>query len=128
MISISGRKISQSEAISTMDSVLKTLEKRYEFLEHIQLRDTRFYEDNEMIHIAGDMNAVHSSDLGEAINDIVTTMYQVLGKNAGFFFIKELQKQLGEEYTEYIRDLGVDLGLLQLEAEVIQFRTLDNHR
>jgi len=121
MISISGRKITQGDAISTMDTVLKNLEKHYDFLKHVQINDTRFSEDGEMIHIESELNTTNTNELGEAINEIVTTMHHSLGKHAGFFFIKELQKRLGDDYISYIKDMGVDLSLLQLESEVIKF-------
>ncbi|MFH1101352.1 MAG: hypothetical protein V1726_04880 [Methanobacteriota archaeon] len=122
MISISGRKTTKGDAISTMDTMLKDLEERYSFLKHIQILDTRFSESAEIVHVLSEINDVEPDDLGDAIQEIVTRMTQSLGKNAGYYYIKELQKRLGDEYNSFIKEMGVDLGLMQLENETFKFR------
>jgi len=87
----------------------------------VQIHDTRFSEGRGVHHHETKAKNKKSNDSGEAINKIVTTMHHSLGKHAGFFFIKELQKRLGDDYISYIKDMGVDLSLLQLESEVIKF-------
>ena len=41
-----------------------------------------------------------------------------LGKDAGHFFIKELRRNIGDNFSTIIEDMGVDLGLMQLEIEI----------
>ena len=56
--------------------------------------------------------------MGEAIHDIITTMDNSLGEDAGYFFIKEIRRNLDDEYKTSMDNMGVDLGLMQLEREV----------
>ena len=121
MISISGRKTSQGDAISTMDSVITRLEDRYDFLKNIEIHDIRFSEERDAVKVLPDINNIGSDDFRNAIQEIVTAMTTSLGRNAGHFFIKELQKRLGDEYTSFLSDMGIDLSLLQLESEVVKF-------
>ena len=119
ILSISTRKSSQGTALSTIDSLLKQLGRQYVFLKYVRITDTRFSEGNEAIRIMPDINTVEATYLGRAIHDIVSTMSQSLGMDAGFYFIRELQKRLGDEYSSLLWDMGVDLGMMQLESEVV---------
>jgi len=101
-----------------MESLLKKLEPRYEFLKHVQINDTRYSEDDDSVNIESELNNVESEDMGKAINEIITTMDRTLGKSAGHFFIKEIRTTIKEEHRTMMMDMGVDLGLLQLEREV----------
>ena len=121
MISISGRKTSPGDAIIVMETVLRELEQSYDFLKNVHIQDTRFTEDTHLVRVLNALNAVDSDDLGHALHDIVTTMTKSLGKNAGYYFIRELQKRLNDEDISMMNDMGVDLGLLQLEFSVLKF-------
>jgi len=128
VIDISGRKTNKGYAISTMDSLIKKLKTRFEFLKHVQIKDTRFSEDEDPVSVVSDINAIESSEVGKAINEIITTMDRSLGKNAGHFFIKEIQNTLSDEYNSSIKDMGVDLGLLQLEREVEEWEKMTTQK
>jgi hypothetical protein len=115
---ISSRKTTEIHAISTMDKSLDELEKKYNFLRSIEIKDTRFSEMEEPITVMTDIDNVKSNELGRAIYDIIKTMNNSLGEGAGHFFIKEFRNSLGEETNSLIEEMGIDLGLLQLEFEV----------
>jgi len=118
MIDISSRKTTEGHAILVMDSLIKKLEERYDFLKHIEIKDTRFLEMDEPITVMSDIDVVKSNYVGEALYDIITTMNKTLGKEAGHFFIKELKNSIREEYYSTIKDMGLDLSLMQLEFEI----------
>ena len=118
LIDISGRKTSRGQAIDTIDTVMRKLENRYIFLKDIKIIDNRYIENEEVIDITRDIDKVRSSDMGKALNDIILTTHYSLGENAGHFFIKELQRNMGGDYNSVMKEMGVDLGLMQLEKEV----------
>ena len=118
LINISGRKTDRGHAIITMDAVMKKLEDKYDFLKHVQIKDTRYIEDVDTVSVMSDINVVESSEMGRALQDIITTMDNSLGKDAGHFFIKELRTSLDDDYKTSMDDMGVDLSLMQLEREV----------
>lgn len=119
LIKISGRKTNKGHALFTMDSLIKKLEDRYDLLKNIQIKDTRYSEDEDAISImTTGIDDAESTEVGKAIHDIITTMNRDLGRDAGHFFIKELRTTLDAEYIALIEDMGVDLGLMQLEYEV----------
>ncbi len=47
-------------------------------------------------------------------------MNESLGKDAGHFFIKEISRNIGDDYQSTIRNMGVDLSLMQLEHEITE--------
>ena len=118
LVNISGRKTNFGHAAIVLDSSIKKLENKYGFLKNIEIKDIRFMEDVDSVSVMSTVNSVSPKDVGLAIQDIITTMNRYLGKDAGYFFIKEISRHLEDDYHDSIRDMGVDLGLLQLEHEV----------
>ncbi|KYK21539.1 hypothetical protein AYK24_09000 [Thermoplasmatales archaeon SG8-52-4] len=118
LIDISSRKTTKGHAVSTMNNVIKQLEDKYDFLKHVEVNDTRFIEQDEPISVMRDLNTIKSNKLGDALYDIIKTMNIALGKNAGYFFIKELKNNLQDNYNTSFEDMGLDLGLMQLEHEI----------
>jgi hypothetical protein len=118
LINISGRKTNKGHALFTMDNLIKRLEDRYNLLKNVQIKDIRYSEDEDAISIMTGIDDAESAEVGKAIHDIITTMNRDLGRDAGHFFIKELRTTLDAESISLIEDMGVDLGLMQLEYEV----------
>lgn len=118
LIDISSRKTTESRAITVMGSVMDHVSKQYDFLKHVEVKDTQFLEDMDSVSVMADLNKISPTELGRALYAIIYTMNETLGKDAGYFFIKELSRDLGEDYHAIIKDMGVDLSLLQLETEV----------
>jgi hypothetical protein len=118
MVTISGRKTTEGYAITVMESLLKNLENQYDFLKHIKIKDTRYLEEDESVMVMDDIDTIAPSHVGKAIHDLILTMNRSLGKNAGYFFFKELSRNIGDEYNTTMKEIGVDLSLMQLEHEV----------
>ena len=118
LVSISSRKTTEGYAVSIMDTLIKRLEGTYEFLKHVEVSDTRFLEDDATISVMSDIDSVQPTEIGKAIHDIIVTMNESLGKDAGHFFVKEISRNIGDDYHSTIKGMGVDLGLMQLEHEV----------
>ncbi len=118
MINISGRKTNKGHAVFVMDSSLKKLTNKYDFLKNIEIIDTRFLENADSISVVSDIDSVPPDEIGKAIHDIITTMDESLGKEAGYFFIKEISRNIKDDYHSTMRDMGIDLSLIQLEREI----------
>jgi hypothetical protein len=118
LVDISGRKTTQIQAVLTLSELIKKLEEKYTFLKHIEVKDVRYSEMDAPISVMSDIDGVESNDIGKALYDIIKTMNTNLGKDAGHFFIRELRNRLGDTYSSTIEEMGVYLGLMQLEFEV----------
>jgi hypothetical protein len=119
LITISSRKTDLPYTIMTMDDLIKRLETQYRFLKHIQINNDFYNEQSgDIISVVSDINTVEPIELGKALHSIIDSMNRSLGDNAGHFFIKEIRNKLSDEYLTVMRDMGVDLGLMQLESEI----------
>ncbi len=118
LINISSRKTTSGHAISTLFKSIKELEKKYGFLKHIDIKDTEYMELEEPITVMSEINNVNSDDVGKALYDIIKSMNNNLGKNAGYFFIKELKNSIDDDYNTRIMNMGLDLSIMQLEFEI----------
>ena len=119
LLTISRRKDTDIDIVSTMDSVVKKLEGKYSFLKHVEINDTRFFEAGDSITVMSDLDSVSSTEVGKAIHDIIFSMVESLGKDAGFYFIKEIGHRIGDDYyTTISDDMGVNLNFMQLEWDV----------
>ena len=120
LIDMSSRKTTKGHALLTMSDLIEKLKTKYDFLKHVEIKDTRFLEIDEPVTVMSesDIDNVKSDEIAKALYDIIKTTNIALGKDAGYFFIKELRRNLGEEYNLTIEEMGLDLGLMQLEFEV----------
>jgi hypothetical protein len=119
LISISSRKTDLPYAIMTIEDLVKQLETQYRFLRHVHINNEFYKEDSgDVISVMSDINTVSSTQFGKAIHSIISSMNRSLGENAGHFFIKEIRNRLSDDSLTTMRDMGVDLGLMQLESEI----------
>ena len=118
LIDISSRKTTEAHAVTVMGSLVDRLKKRYDFLKHVEVKDTRFLEDVDSVSIMTDVDTVSPTEVGKAIYSLIYLMNKSLGKDAGHFFIKELSRNIGDDFNNIIKDMGVDLSLMQLESQV----------
>lgn len=119
LISISSRKTDLPYAIMAIEDLIKRLEVKYQFLKLVQINDDVYNEETtDYISVMSDINSVSPTELGQAIHAIIDLTNRRLGENAGHFFIKEIRNKLSDEHLSVMRDMGVDLGLMQLESEI----------
>lgn len=118
LMEISERKTSKGYAIKTIYSVMEKLTDKYDFLRHVKINDNRFAEDEDVVSVMKEINKADPSLMGKALNEIISNIHFSLGDNAGYFFIKELQRNIDEDYISVMEEMGVDLSLMQLEMKI----------
>ena len=114
------RRTTQNFAVAVIDTIIKTLVERYDFLKHIQIYTDGGSED--FIDVSSDLNSVHPAKIGKAIEAIVQVVCMDLKEKAGFYFIKEVKINAGEEIISKLRECGVDLELLMLQQHYLYWR------
>jgi len=118
LITISGRKTTQSHAIYLVETTIDKLRKQYSFLDTISIKDTTYLEDTDQITIMGEVNNINSNEIGPAVKDIISQLNKSLGADAGHFFLKELSRKLNDESVSTLKEIGIDLDLMHLELQV----------
>ena len=124
LLAVSGRKTTPSHAVYVLESTIGDLKHRYDFLENIELKDISYVEEGDQVTVMKQVDQIPKDDLSSAIKDILHTLTENLGGDAGYFFIKEVSQKLDEDIIITMKDYGVDLGLMQLERTVGKLENL----
>ena len=119
LLNIASNKTSVDYARSSVKNLLRDLEGNYDFLKYVNIKTLKQIEDNiDAINVKSDIDCVRPKEVGKAIQELIDVLKRHLGKKAGYFFIKEFRDDLGDEYHTYIRDLGVNLRIAELQEEL----------
>jgi len=119
LLNVASNKTSIDYARSSVKTLLRDLEGNYDFLRYVNIKTLKQIENNiDAINVRSDMDCVRPKEVGKAIQDLIDVLKSHLGKKAGYFFIKEFRDDLGDEYHMYIKDLGVNLRIAELQEEL----------
>ncbi len=119
LLNVASNKTSIDYARSSVKTLLRDLEGNYDFLKYVNIKTLKQIENNiDAINVKSDMDCVQPKEVGKAIQELIDVLRKHLGEKAGYFFIKEFRDDLGDEYHAYIRDLGVNLRIAELQEEL----------
>ena len=114
-IHVIGRRSSDGYAVVVVNNVLKGLSEKYNFLKNIEIKNIKYSETNDFIDIKSDINNVSPFEIRDAATDFFGKIIVSMGKNAGYFFIKELKEYIGIEYDVALQKMDIDLNQMQFE-------------
>lgn len=108
------RRASEDYAIVMVSNAVKNLQKKYGFLEFIEIKNTKHSETGSMINIDSSIESIELNEVCKALHDLVEMIVTSMGKDAGFFFIRELRDKVGLECETTLNGMGLDLDFMQL--------------
>lgn len=114
-LGVISRRTSEPYANMVIEKVLITLAEKYDFLKKVKIEKDRFNETIDVIDLDDEINDVRVDIVGRAIRDFMISIANLMGKDAGFYFIKEIKEDIPYEYETKINEIGVDLELIQSE-------------
>jgi len=106
------RRSSEEYAVVMVKTSLQHLQNNYEFLKSIHIAENKYAETGKTITIDSSIEGIDQTDLGNALKTFIEYIVNSMGKNAGFFYIKELKENLGQENEKNLRTMGIDLDVL----------------
>jgi len=112
---VASRRTSSRSADEALGSTIKTLEKKYDFLKHIDLSQKDATSGDFAISISQDIDNVSPAVVGKAIEALIRVVYNDIGGEAGLYFITELKQLAGDDVSRAIMNREVDLEQIQLE-------------
>ncbi|KYK20787.1 hypothetical protein AYK24_03625 [Thermoplasmatales archaeon SG8-52-4] len=115
IIGVISRRTSETYANMTVISALKQLKEKHRFLQYIQIQGTQYTEFFKIVNIQPEINNIEPINIGKAGKEFIQKITQTMGKNAGYYFLKEVKEELPDNYEKYLKELGIDLDFLQLE-------------
>jgi len=123
IVDVIGRRSSEDYALVMVGNTIQKLQEKYDFLISVQIKKTRYSEIENIVNIDSSINQIDPEELGKAIQEIVGMIVVAMGKNAGFFFIKEVKHKISPNYEMAIRNMGVDFNFMQFSFEVDKKQT-----
>ena len=119
LVSVANSKTSKDYAWSIIKKLLVELKRDHAFLKYIHIDEIKNL-DNTMddINVLSDFDSVEPKRIGQAIQNIVNLFKIRMGKKAGYFFLTEFKKVLGKEYHSIIKEMGVDLRIIDLQKDI----------
>jgi len=121
-----GRRTTQSFAVAVIGAIVKTLEQRFDFLKYLSVNAER--EPDQVVTVASNIDSIDPLLVARSIETVVQIIYMDLKDRAGLYFIKELQRNAGEDVISNLKDLGVDLELLQIQQQYLYRRQSRNQK
>jgi len=114
-INVISRRTSDAYAVFVISNSVKKLTKKYNFLNLVKIKKTEYHELFQIIEINPDINNIHVLLIGKAMNELMQNIIKTMGKGAGYYFIREIKKSLSLGYEKIIKEINIDLDLLQFQ-------------
>ena len=112
---VASRRTSAKFAEETLGSTIRALETKYDFLQYVRIEKDHASAKELAIHVSDQIDTVHPSRIGKAIEAIIRVVYNDLNEQAGLYFITELKEFTGEKIAKEISDCNIDLDQVQVE-------------
>ena len=116
---VAGRRTTNGFAAKVIGSIIKTLERNYDFLKYVRINDKGELIEDEAIAISPEINSIQREKVGKAIEAIIRIVYMDIIGKAGLFFIAELKNRAGDDLINELQNFGVDLPALQIEQHYL---------
>ena len=133
LIKVVGRRMTKEFAVSNIENILNKLTPKYGFLKNIKIENASYSEKKSDVKVESEINHVDADELGKAINEIFDLMIRSMGKNVGYYYIKEIQEDLESEIGTFFNEFEVNLNLKQqehllgiMERSVIKIQDIKN--
>ncbi|RLF37178.1 MAG: hypothetical protein DRM99_01145 [Thermoplasmata archaeon] len=114
-IEVIGRRTSEAYANVTIGLAFQELTERYSFLKYVKIQGTQYEETFEIVTIQEEINNIDPLEVGKAARHFLNKLTKMMGKDAGYYFLREIKENLPSNYEKTIKEIGVDLDYLQME-------------
>jgi len=115
LIKVVGRRTNKDFAANNLEAIINRLKPKYDFLKYVEIENASYSEKKEDAFVRSGINDIDISLVGNAIDDIFNEMIKSMGKNVGFYYIKEIQEDLERELGTFFNEYDVNLNLKQQE-------------
>jgi hypothetical protein len=122
LFTVVGRRTLDSFALQTLKTTIETLEKKFDFLRFVHISDDFFVNEGTNTTIDARFDTIEPSRLGEALDALIRVIYlevtEMVGDDAGLYFISEFKDHLSDVYIDELRRCGVRLDSIQTEQHL----------
>ena len=114
------RRTTHSFAVAVIESIIRIIGEKYDFLKYVQININ--YGSEDFVDISSELNNIHPVKIGKVIEAIVQIVCLDLKDKAGHYFIREVKLNSGEKIISKLKECGVDFELLLLQQQYLYLR------
>jgi hypothetical protein len=119
MIDIIGQSSSENYAILIVNSFLRKIETKFDFLRLIHIEPSTKLDEMYHIIIGGNIDGISETDARRAIQQLLETIIQSLGENISNEFIQNFKNSLEKKYLLKIEEMGVNFHMIELHESML---------
>jgi hypothetical protein len=119
LVDVLSRASTENYAIFAVNSFLRKTDSTYEFLKYMKVNPATYQGDIYQITIMNDLKNVNETDARRAIQKLLASIVNSLGKKQGDQFIHEFKSSLEKRYLSRIEEMGVNLHIIELHQELL---------
>ena len=113
VIAVVARRTSDNFAIIILGNAIDHLQEKYNLLKYVRILDTQYIETEQFISIDPKLNDFEQEEIAKSLRELIEMVTTSIGRNAGFFFIREIKDHIGFECHTSLKKMDVDLDILQ---------------
>jgi len=119
IIDILGKTSSENYAIFVVNSFLRKIDTKYDFLKPISVKPAA--NEGELYHIIiGDnIHTISETDARRAIQQLLGSIIESLGEKIRDEFIEQFKNSLDKKYLSRIEEMGVNLYMIELHEAML---------
>ncbi len=119
MIDIIGKISSEDYAILVLNTFLRKIESKYDFLKTIYVEPATKTGEIYQIKIGGNIDGITETDARRAIQQLLETISHSLGEKINNEFIQNFKNSLDKKYLMKLEDIGVNFHMIELHESML---------
>lgn len=119
LCSVAGRRTSNKFTYNVIAAIIKTLEPKYPFLQHVIINPS---DSEDAVSVSSKTDTYGFDTVCSALGIIIRVAQMDLKDAAGLYFIKEFRESAGNEIITFLEQHHVDLSVMELEQQHIYGR------
>ncbi len=118
LIDIIGKTSSENYAIIIINSFLRKIDTKYEFLKSISIVPATKQGELYHIIIGGNLDSISETDARRTIQLLLENIIESVGEKISATFIQEFKNSLDKKYLLKIEEMGVNFHMIELHEEM----------
>jgi len=114
-IGVISRRTSEAYANVAISNAVNELAEKYNFLNYVEIQGSKYTEIFNVVDIKPEINYIEKEEISKATKEFIEKITKSMGKSAGYYLIREIKEDLPFDYEKSIKELGIDLDILQLK-------------
>lgn len=114
-IDVISRRTSEGYGLIVIGSVIEVMSGKYNFFKFVKIKGTKYAEVIDILSVDDEINYIDEKEIGDGLKEFIENITTSMGKDAGYFFIKEVKEEIPYSIEERLENLGADLNVMQLE-------------